>query len=39
MGMQIGWIELLSVTAGLAALANLFINYLAIFLAWPLANS
>ena len=36
MGMQIGWIELLSVTAGLAALANLFINYLAIFLAWPL---
>src|SRR6516225_7519203 len=28
LGMQIGWIELLSVTAGVAALANLLVDYL-----------
>src|SRR6266571_1048914 len=36
LGMQIGWLELLSVIVGLAALTNLFVNYLAAFLPQPL---
>jgi len=36
LGMQIGWIELLSVTAGVAALANLLVDYLVTFLPSPL---
>jgi amino acid transporter len=36
MGMQIGWFELLSLTAGLAAVASLFLNYFTVFLPWSL---
>jgi amino acid transporter len=36
LGMQIGWLELLSVVTGLAALTNLFVDYLAAFLPRPL---
>jgi basic amino acid/polyamine antiporter, APA family len=36
MGLQIGWFHLLVVVAPMAALANLFVNYLGTFLAAPL---
>ena len=35
-GMQIGWVELLDVTAGLAALTTLFVDYLSVFLPRPM---
>src|SRR5215472_1594713 len=35
-GMQIGWVELLDVTAGLAALTTLFVAYLSVFLPRPM---
>ncbi len=38
LGMQIGWLELLSVTTGLGALTSLFVNYLVTFLPRPLDN-
>lgn len=38
LGMQIGWLELLSVISGLAALSILFVDYLAAFLPRPLSN-
>ncbi|HEX9120565.1 MAG TPA: APC family permease [Terriglobales bacterium] len=36
LGMQIGWFHLLGVIGSVAALANLFVNYLATFLPWAL---
>ena len=38
LGMQIGWLELLSVISGLAALSILFVDYLAAFLPRPLST-
>lgn len=38
LGMQIGWFDLLSVTSGLGALSNLFVEYFAALLPWPLKN-
>ena len=34
LGVQIGWFHLLAAISGLAALANIFVNYLATFLPW-----
>ena len=34
-GIQIGWFNLLVLTSVIGALANLFVNYLGTFLAWP----
>lgn len=36
--MQIGWFDLLSVTSGLGALSNLFVEYFGALLPWPLKN-
>ena|SRR5437588_11575430 len=38
MGLQIGWFHLLVVIAPMAALANLFVNYLGTFLPGPLST-
>ena len=35
LGMQFAWIEMLSLMGGVAAVSNLFVSYLSVFLPWP----